>query len=283
MQRSILSAKSALLVLAAALALGAGADPTAANDGEAEGTSARVWGVQVIKAPIGEGDDALKPQGWYSFGQHGTALAIRVDHPAGGLLELDKQATEIASLTDDEGTNLLEGDFKYAEPGEPQSVKVNEAGDTALLEIRGPKTPASDATSLALEGELAFRAAEGTRTHEAASPKLAKGETIEAGPIPFSITGVEAIDRRDWKGRIKLKAEESTSALKAMVFRDADGAVIESTRRRRISSSMGSMTRVQTWYDLKAPVEQVEKIELEYWKGLHTVEVSIDLETSLGL
>jgi hypothetical protein len=249
------------------------ADPSAA--------SVYVRSLNLVGPEYKTGKDVLRPVNWTS----GTAVVLLVSRPAGGLILLDDQATQLAKFTDDKGTDLLKAPQPPpAYPARPVFGYVPPDGLTATVTIHVPVLPAKGAKEIALRGVLVFRTATRQATAEQSDVPLTEGSQISTGPYDLEITKVGKQDARPGAGglTITLQANQDLSDIVAIKFFDEAGKEIQAFKRGWGSSGPGNdMTAYQT-YDLARKADAVT-VKITYWTDPRDIEVPLDVKLGLGL
>ncbi|MCB9850574.1 MAG: hypothetical protein H6817_07700 [Phycisphaerales bacterium] len=234
-------------------------------------------GLRVVGKGYGSDNDALRAFNWYD----GVSVALLVTAPDGGLIEFDRDASEVKALTDDKGTNLLV-QSGYSFPGFTGSNEVSPDGKALLVEVNGGGVPAKGATSIKAKGTIAISG--GSKQQAFKSEKVAVKEdaTIKAGEVSFKITGVGEPDWGDMPQRIDIETTDKTDAIAGIKFLDAAGAEIESSRSSSMTMQMGDTRQVTYSYNLSKKVEEVT-VEITYWTDLRKLVVPFDVTVQVGL
>lgn len=235
-----------------------------------------VKGLRLVDKPY-NGEDSMRPFNWFA----GTAMAVQVDVPAGGLIELDR-ASELSAMTDDKGTNLIDrAEGRGITGGIGGLPMISSDGRAALIEITGPGTPAAGAKFIRAKGTLVFKQAT-TKTTFKDVVVLQKRSTADSGPIPLTITKV---GKPEWGSEplgVTFRANQDTSAIADIRFFDVKGSPIEV--RQAGTTRMGTPERmtVDISFALTRKVDVVN-MEIDYWKDLRQLVVPFDIRASVGL
>ena len=264
------------IAVVAALGLAGGlatAQPTA---GAAEAGKVSVAGLKIVK-PAHDEDQDLRAFNWFA----GTMVALLVERPTGGILELNDDESKLESFTDDKGTNLLSGEDKWGRNGVKDST-IAEDGKAAMITIQGSSLPAAGATKLIAKGKVVFNVATKSKTHKSEKVAIKNDQKVTVGGISFTIKEVGKPDWGDAELSLTLKASQDLSAIKTVRFLGADGKEIKSDRGSRMRSAWGNKVTVEWKYDLDKKTDQAV-IEVEIWDDMQQVAVPFDIKTSIGL
>ena len=173
-------------VLVAALLWSRPAGIVLAQSEEAEQTAIEahvsVRGLRLVTTPY-NGEQAMRAFNWYA----GTTLALQVDVPKGGLIELDALASRLESVTDDKGTDLQKKDDEgaVASSGVGGLAMFSEDGKAAMIEISAPQTPDPAAMEIRARGTLAFKLATVKKTYKDVVT-LEKNSPMPMNPAPVT-------------------------------------------------------------------------------------------------
>ena len=253
---------------------------TAAQAAEPAKTSVRACGLQVVGPGYSDADDHMGLRAFNQFG--GTGIARMVENPAGGLIEFDDDASQLAEMKDDKGTDLLKTEQKFGSNGFSPFAQISDDGKAAIVEAKSGGIAAAGATAIHLKGKLAFVSATEKKTYTQKAVALKKGEKITEGPVPMTISEVGKPDFSDNPLMITLKANEELKGLAAIRFLDENGEEIESSAAGSSSMSGFGKVVVEKNYDLSKKVDAVA-IELTYWTDMKTIELDVDTKISVGL
>jgi hypothetical protein len=145
---------------------------------EEEGkTTVEVRGLRLVGKAYGDEWRGLRAFNWTP----GTSVAVLVQRPGGGIIDMDEDKSEITALTDDKGTNLLEG-ARFGNTGF-SFTNVAEDSKALMTELKGPKVPAAGATKINAKGSLVLLAATEQKTAKTDVGPVEKGRKLKAGPF----------------------------------------------------------------------------------------------------
>ena len=258
-----------VFLLAASMALSG----ALAQEGE-EKTTVEVRGLRLVGEAYGDEWRGLRAFNWTP----GTSVAVLVQRPAGGIIDMDEDKSKIAALTDDKGTNLLEGG-KFGTMGF-SFTNVAEDSRALMTELKGPKVPAAGATKINAEGTLVLLAATEQKTVKTDVGPVEKGRKLKAGPFEWEITKAGAAEGRD-EFTFTLTSHKALRAVKEMKFVDDEGNELK-VQGRGTWTVHREQVRVDSNYAIsKAPANL--GIVVTYWVDMQEVEVPFDLSTGIGL
>lgn len=233
----------------------------------------RVAGL-MINGPTRMGDGQNEELAFYgSFAK--TRLALELHYPKGGLIDLQREGSTLASFSDDKGTNLLtEDDF-----GGPFEMLPRISDDSHdLLFVIGTKTlPNTTAAELRAQGSVRVMVADEKETHTSASLELVAGTSCEVGPFSFSLSSAGP---SEWSEAFSITLESKTDlgAIVRYALVDEAGKEIE----LRETMSMSGMGTWQQSLDCDAPIETAQ-LRVEFWKEPQVVDVPFEVRSGLGL
>lgn len=204
-----------------------------------------------------------------------TSLAIEYRHAAGGMLELDGEASRLERFTDDRGTDLANEDAPFG-PFDTMA-RVSEDGRHIVFVVPSDALPAAGATGVTAAGVLAVRC--GSRKEDVASETVAlrKGGTLAVGGHELAI---REVGPSQWGEGHALTLESRTdlAAIEAWTLVLPDGREVEASP----SMSMSGMGTWQQTLELEEPVERAS-LRIARWADLRTIEVPFEVSAGLGL
>ncbi len=224
-----------------------------------------VGGIQMVNVAVPDNDFSAKP----FHEDNGTKIVLWVKMPAGqGLIEIDEDASLLASVGDDKGSNIG-GKFGSF----PQEFKDGSGG---IIEIESTGFAAPGATAILAEGSVAMKVATGTRKTRVANVRLQNDATFRFGQTTITVAEVET-QGESQTFTLKLPRQLMTS-IKNVVMLDAKGQPIEGNR-----TSSGYMNdAAEMGLSVKTAAKTVT-LEFEAWQGLKTIKVPFKVRAGLGL
>lgn len=261
------------LPLTAVLLLACAARPTFAQGAK---PSVKIVGLRIVAAPL---DDDGMLSAFHQ--QAGTSLALLAQQPGGGLISFDEKASEIASFTDDTGTNLL-GDHDTTFTVFGPMASISKDAKSALVEINGLGLPSRGAKVFHARGALRFKHATKTKTAKIENVALKAETKFEAGPFKFVVSQVGKPDWGDSAIEVTLTTKQNTDAVREVRFLDGDGNTVESEDLGSGYMGFGDDFTYHLAFGLSKAAETAT-IEVEYWDDLEVVTIPFDLKTGLGL
>ena len=224
-----------------------------------------VGGIQIARVAASNDDFSARPFN----SENGTKLVLWVKMPANqGLIQLDEDASVLASFGDDKGTNLG-GKFGSF----PDEFKDASGG---TIDIESSGLPASGAASLSAEGTLAMTVASSTRKTRVTNVALKNDARFLFGKAPITMAEV-ATDGDSQTFTLKL-SRQVMEGIKAVAILDAKGLPIES---RRTSSGYFN-DEAEMGFSVKTAAKTLT-LEIEAWQGMRTIKVPFKAKAGLGL
>jgi hypothetical protein len=255
---------SFLAILAAGLFLGAVAPP-----------SVEVTGFRVAAAVK---DQELSGFNW----EEGVVLRLQFTTPDGTIVEMDRDASTIASFKDDKGTDLLGGkkadDFGVGFEMMPSYSKDRKM---CAVNLHAPTLPAKSATAVLLKGEAAISVAAGTKDVTVDNVALTTGTKLTLADVPLEISKVGKPDFGDGTA-VTLSANQPLTAIAEITFIGPDGKKIDVRDGGTSSMSFMGKTRVERSYVFKT-LPASAKVTAKVWTDLKTQKVPLDLKVGIGL
>jgi len=240
--------------------------------------SVEARGLRIVGPGYGDGHQGLRAFNW----SVGSSLALLVQREAGGIIAVDRKKSAV-SLRDDQGNDLMLEDGQRAHgAGIGMTPNISEDGKAVMLEVSGPQAPAADAKRLSVTGKVVLRCASQSTVHRNEQVALAVDSTVSAGDLTYTITEVGKPDWGDDPLEVTLHIETDDTQLKSVVFKDADGAVIESREGGTMRMTAFDNVRIDRSFTLKRQVDKAT-IELEVWTDMQEVAVPVDLSCGVGL
>jgi hypothetical protein len=204
-----------------------------------------------------------------------TRVALELDYPGGGVLDVDVEASSLSLFEDDMGTDLRDPGTSFG----PFELMTRRSDDGRFLAFVLPsgKAPYSAATRLYAEGVVAVQVAKDALEFFSNSVPLNEGNTFSVGGYEFEIVQIE--QAAFGKGHsITVRTGKDTAAILRYSFIDGDGLEVE---LRPTMNMSGTGTWQQT-LRYNRPLSAAS-LRVECWQDLQTVEVPFEVEVSLGL
>jgi len=216
------------------------------------------------------------------FGDPGLELEVAVLLPGKPILSVDADKSRIVSFTDDAGTDLKAG----APTGFFSWVKLSTAFrdepiETGILEIRTKTLPATKAQRITLDAVVALVSASGT-TEKKGKVALKKGTKIEFGPVPMTVSNVEASSFGGSKLSVQFSSDKNMDAIKEIEFLDAGGKRIDARSMGTGSFGMGGKKTYTKTFGLPKKLDAVTVRIVSHAK-MQTIEVPLKVSMGVGL
>ena len=204
-----------------------------------------------------------------------TRVALEIAYPAGGIIDIDSDASSITRFEDDRGTSLIKEDNHFG-PFE-MMPRMSEDGRYVVFVLPSDKLPYSGAKSIQAEGVAGLRIANDARKFTSDIVALEEGSSFSTGGYEFEITEV---GKASWgEGfSVTLKSETDTNAILSYSLVDEKGE--EQELRTTMSMSGGGSWNQTLEYDRAVPAAG---FRVECWQDLKTVKVPFNIEVGLGL
>jgi len=220
------------------------------------------------------------------FKQPGTTVALLVKSPKGGLIELDRKVSRVATFTDDKGTDMTKsvkrGKWGTKKAGFGAFPKISKDTKACLVELHSPIVPAKGAKIVKAAGTLVFKTATKKKTFKQTGVVLKVGTKIKAGKIPFEIVKTGKPKWGKAKLTITLKTNRDILDIAAIRFLDAADKPIKSTGAGGSAMRMGKNVTVNRSFNLFRKVESVT-VAIDYWMDMKVVKVPFSVKTTVGL
>ena len=251
--------------------------------GEAPGVTVEAQGLRIVKPPAG-GNDRLRAFNWFP----GISVSLLVTAPQGGLLEIDRKASQVTAFTDDKGKDLTKPEDEkqrfHRKVEFSMSPNISEDGKLCVTEVSAPAVPTKGATLLTVTGKLTLVTATRKEDFTAQSVALKAGSQIEAGAIPFT---VKEVGKPKWGGdkdswSVTLEAKQDLASIAGIKFFDTAGKEVEAKRSSSSSMRFGTNVTITQSYRLKSKLDTA-KVVVSYWMDMKKVTVPVDLKVGLGM
>ena len=255
--------------------------------GDAEGAAAakptvEVSGVRIVGEGYGKTrhGSELRAFNW----SPGTAVAVLVKNPGGGLLELDRKASKLKKLADDKGTDLLKTSKSsaFGARGFGMGSRISKDGKACMAELVSSGIPAKGAKEIVASGTMVFRFATQKKTFTHKNVALKPGTKVKAGAIAFEITKAGKPRWGDAALEIPLKTNTDISGIAGITFLDAAGKGIPSQEAGGSTMKMGKLITVEKGFQFKKKVT-VATIAIDYWMDMKTLKIPFDVKATIGL
>jgi hypothetical protein len=271
-----------MLMTAAAMLLFTVLSGMAADPAPAPAVKLDVQGIRIVK-PAPGGNDKMRAFNWTP----GTTLALLISLPQGGLISIDRDASKVASVTDDKGKDLTKAEqkdnFGRDEVSFEMSPEISPDGKLCSTELEIPGTPGKGASSITVAGTLVLQVGTQKKDFSSAVVTLQPDAKINAGAIPLTVTkiGKPGWGDDDYKYAITLSAKQALDDIVDIQFFDAGGKKIESKRGPTQSMKMMNAVTVDWEFQFKNKVDAA-KVVVTYWMDRKAVSVPIKLSTGIG-
>ncbi len=236
----------------------------AAGRGNAALPTVTVGGIQIVKIVTTSNETFGKPFN----ADNGVKVALWIKMaPGQGLIEIDEDASVLEAFTDDKGTDLG-GKFESF----PDEFKDGSGG---TLEIETSGMPATGASRLNAEGNIAMTIATGTRPTRVSNVQITDGRTVKIGATTATLAEVSAEDG-NVTFTLKLPRQVMTT-IKDVKFLDG---------RNRLEGHISGTGYMNDAGELNLTVKTALKtltLEFDMWQGMRTIKVPFKVQAGVGL
>ncbi|MGD0093960.1 MAG: hypothetical protein ABSE73_28965 [Planctomycetota bacterium] len=272
-------------VLAASLFL-----PAAEGDGELK---IEATGLRLV-APAVSADESVRAFNWsLADWSPGTAVALLITAPKGGLVQFDSANSMLIKFSDDKGTDLLARPPTSApnqQRGTMRSTgntgislfpKVSQDGRFCAVEVNTPNLPAKGASRLRLEGVITMLCATEKTEHAQKNVPLRDSATINAPNLELIIRETGKPEMGAEPLGLTLRACRDLDEVAEIRFYKPDGSEIKS--RRTGTSKMGLLgTLTVDWnYNLAELVDSAT-VKVFLWKDMRKTKTPFGLDIDVG-
>jgi hypothetical protein len=241
----------------------------------AEQTSVRIVGLRIVKPEPGEERKSVVFGSW-----PGTALHVHIRRPDKYLIDLDEDASQLTTFTDDKETNLLrKGRGHFSKPG--ISSRLEEDGHGCVVELKSAFTPAPGATTVRAEATLVLLCGSDEKSAEQKGLELKAGNQITAGPVPLKIKEVGQEGWGKTKMTLELTASQDLSAIKEFAFAKPDGTKIEHQVTGKGKWGFAGQMEYMRTIGLHEKVDKVD-VRVTYFSKVEKLTVPVKIATGVG-
>lgn len=261
----------------------AGRGTTTAQDAAQEAAAApsvQPVGLRVVKAVAGSDEESdLKP----FFTETGTTVSLLLTGGDKKLIELLDDKCELKVFADDKGTDLLNSDNKpeWGQQGITRPATFDQNVTAMVLEAHAFGLPTADARTLTLKGQVVVLVGSEQAEHRQANVALKEDTKISAGPLEGTIGKVGKPEWGDGELEVELKFERDVTEVAEVIFLDAAGEVIESSRTGTTVWAFGRKVQMSFTYELMKK-HDVATIIFKRWTDMEEVVIPLDLEVGVG-
>ena len=268
-------------------------------------------GLRLVAPPVSQ-DESVRAFNWsLAEWSSGTAVALLITAPRGGLVQFDNASSALTRFTDDKGTNLLaqlaptvaatprSAAVPAATAGEPPAVrssgqrgadnkgiglfpKISHDGRFCAVEVNTPHLPAKGASRLRLEGAFTLLCA--TEKIEL----MQKNVPLKAESLVFLAPDLMLVIREVGKPELgaepfglTLRASRDLDDVAEIRFYRADGAEIKSRRTGSSKMVLPGAVTVDWSYSLAEKADSAT-VKVFLWKELRKKRALFALDVDVG-
>jgi len=247
----------------------------------AQETTVEARGIRVVGEGYGEGDfnQELRPFNW----SKGTTVAMLIQYPKGGLIEISKDESKFTEFSDDKGTKLDAVKSKFSRESVSFSFPtIAKDGKAAMVQAVVAGLPAKGATTLSLKGTIAAVVGSKKETVKSEAAMLKKGSTFKVGGLTLKVEEVGKPDFGDAALSVTLDVKGDLDKVASWTFLKPDGSKIETKEAGSSSMSFGASKQISMDFNLEEKVETAI-LQLELWLDREVVKIPVDLKVSVGM
>jgi len=239
--------------------------------GQEEAISIRPAGVTLIWEKVDQ--DAFEHVS-ILHSQKPVAVALYLTSGAKKIVSIDRDASKLSSLTDDQGTKM-KGRIGYF----PDIAKN---GSGAFVSVEGETHISSKAQSLILKGRIHVALASKTNAKRSKVVPARKGsKLVLAEDLVFEIENAGKDDFREGRFGITLKIDRDIPMVAKVRFFDGEGKQIDANSSGSGRMGFGRRVTVTRDFSLERSIKEIS-IEVDLWADLQEVEVPFDLKVGVG-
>jgi len=252
-----------------------------------------VCGLRLV-APAVSQDESVRAFNWsLAEWSAGTAVALLLTAPQGGLVRFDSASSTLTRFSDDKGTDLLaqpaptvavfppSAQSGAGNAGIRLSPKVSKDGRFCAVEVSTPHLPAKGASRLRLEGALVVLCATEKTEHTQKDVPLKASARISVPGLELLIQEVGKPDLGAEPLGLTLRSTHDLDEVAEIRFYKADGSEIKS--RRTGTSRMGLLNAMTVDWSFNL-AEQVDSatVKVFLWKELRKRKTTFALDIDVG-
>lgn len=204
-----------------------------------------------------------------------TRLALELDFPAGGIIELSSDESTLSFFQDDKGTDLMTDEPVWFGPFE-MMPRISEDGRNMVFVVGSNELPRHDASRLQAKGSVAVMVADETETWTADDVAIQPGTTFTVGSYEFEITET---GKSDWSEGWTFTIVTQTDTAPVVRY-----ALVKGGEELELRETM-SMSGGGTWHQSLEVDQELSAADflIEVWSDPRTVQVPFDVSAGLGL
>jgi hypothetical protein len=250
-------------------------------------------GLRLVARAVSE-DESVRAFNWsLADWAPGTAVALLVTAPKGGLVQFAGADSTLTKFTDDKGTDLLAR--PAVEAVNPQRGAMRSTGNTGLslfpkvskdgrfcaVEVHTPNLPAKGASRLRLEGIITMLCATEKTEHAQTGVPLRKSATITAPNLELVICEAGKPEMGDEPLGLTLRASRDLDDVAEIRFYKPDGSEIKSRRTGTSKLGLLGALTVDWSYNLAEQVDSAT-VKVFLWKEMRKTKTPFQLDIDVG-
>ncbi|MEM6706225.1 MAG: hypothetical protein AAF690_26160 [Acidobacteriota bacterium] len=235
----------------------------------ARAQSVEVTGLRIVGPGMGRNGSEIRA---FDTGP-GLTVALGFDVPSGvQLVEIDSSGCELESLTQDDGTSLLEDvDWGFF-------PDVSEDGRAGMIEFSNARRPGAGTKSLRARGKLALRVAGEAQSGTVKGFAAKEGTEFQAAGDTFLVQKAGEDEEYGGYSLVLETKAETADRISELHFKTADGEEIDINGQSTMT--MGSRTQLEFYIENST---RPAVLDLVWFDELESLEVPFDVEFGLAL
>lgn len=213
----------------------------------------------------------------------GTAVTVKVTHPAKHFLGVDPAASKLVAFTDDRGTELVGESAAMLRTWLDGQTWVSDDGRSCVFDLLAMEVPSRRARQVKVSARVGLKFGRNPMTAEQQRFRLAKDSRLKVGPAPMTITGVQHADK---SAIFTLSTKVKPDRIARVRFFNADGKEYATKLlEKHIVGFMG-----ETYYDWtyslkddKARRIDSATVRVEYFGKVQTTVIPVEATAGAGL
>jgi len=205
------------------------------------------------------------------FAPPGLKLVMQMRLANVAVVDVDPTASKVAELTDDRGTDLLDG---KSIPFTIPKNKDGEAAEVMELTLRSSKLPSPEANEVRVKGSVAVLLAEGTKAVQTRDASFKAGEKVDVGPYTLIVRRPGGTVGRS------LLVEITSNSMDVAGLEVSDGGTAIKVQRIGVNKLSNGDVRFAF---LVARAAEKATVKVMYHAKLLRTTVPVDVKVGLGL
>jgi hypothetical protein len=250
-------------------------------------------GLRLVAPPVSQ-DESVRAFNWsLAEWSSGTAVALLITAPRGGLVQFDSASSALTRFADDKGTDLLAQPaptVAATPPGVQRGAgnngiglfpKISQDGRFCAVEVNTPNLPAKGASRLRLEGAFTLLCATEKTEHAQKDVPLKAESRILAPNLELVVREVGKPELGAEPLGLTLRASRDLDEVAEIRFYRADGVEVKSRRTGTSKMALPGAVTVDWSYNLADKVDSAT-VKVFLWKELRKKRAPFALDVDVG-